>query len=353
MTPPPEPPPSCQDHVPVHDPGRQVAAMATELEAAAQRVMRSGWYVDGAEVGAFEREFRSYCGQNHCIAVANGTDALELALRAVGCRAGHEVVTVANAGMYATTACLQVGATPVFADIDPDTLLISPASVAKALSPQTIAVVVTHLYGKVADVPAVAEVLAGRRVAILEDCAQAHGARVSGRLAGTLGDIAAFSFYPTKNLGALGDGGAVLTGRSDLAERVRLLRQYGWERRFVSRVPYGRNSRMDELQASFLRAKLPKLDAWNARRRSVVERYRGARARGRRGTSSMNPLQIRPRTCASPGTLTGKRPALDWLTWGSPQRSTTLWLIIGRRHCVAYRGGPWTYQLRSGCRMRS
>ena len=250
--------------------------MASELEAAAQRVMRSGRYVDGSEIGGFEREFASYCGQNHCIAVANGTDALELALRTVGCRAGDEVVTVANAGMYATSACLQVGATPVFADIDPHTLLVSPASVSRALSPKTVAVVVTHLYGKVADVPGVAKVLKGRSVAIVEDCAQAHGARLGGKAAGTLGDIAAFSFYPTKNLGALGDGGAVLTGRADLAERVRALRQYGWERRFVSRVPYGRNSRMDELQASFLRAKLPRLDTWNARRRSVLKRYQDA-----------------------------------------------------------------------------
>ena len=249
-------------------------AMAAELQQAAVRVLRSGWYVDGAEVRAFEREFADYCGQPHCAAVSSGTDALEIALRALGCGPGDEVITVANAGMYAVTACLHVGAMPVFADIDGGTLLIAPESVEKALSPRTAAVVVTHLYGKLVDVPRIARVLDGRPVAILEDCAQSHGARAGAGHAGGLGDIAAFSFYPTKNLGGLGDGGAILTHRADLAAKVGEFRQYGWTRRFVARVPYGRNSRMDEIQAAFLRAKLPKLDAWNTRRRSIVARYR-------------------------------------------------------------------------------
>ena len=264
--------------VPLNDLKRQYLAVAAEVEAAVRATMARGWYVMGPEHDEFEREFAAYCQRRHAILVANGTDALEIALRTVGCRAGDEVITVANAGGYTTTACILIGATPVFADVDPATLTISPDSVAAALSPQTKAIVVVHLYGKMADVAGVKRAVAGRDIPIIEDCAQAHGAMFAGRRAGSLGDLAAFSFYPTKNLGAMGDAGAIVTDHPDHARRARMLRQYGWAEKYRAVLPEGRNSRLDELQAAILRRKLPRLDVWNERRRAIVGRYRDAAA---------------------------------------------------------------------------
>ncbi|HSE66985.1 MAG TPA: DegT/DnrJ/EryC1/StrS family aminotransferase, partial [Gemmatimonadales bacterium] len=216
-----------------------------------------------------------------CILVANGTDALELALRAihVSCPTGREVVAVPNAGGYATTACRQVGLVPVYADIEERSQLLAIESAVAALSGQTLAVVATHLYGGVVDVPALkrAMTMAGYgHVAILEDCAQAHGAHLGAAPVGSMGEIAAFSFYPTKNLGAMGDAGAVVTSDPGLAEAARKLRQYGWGSKYRVEMAGGRNSRMDEIQAAILDAMLPRLAGLNAERAQIHSRLRKA-----------------------------------------------------------------------------
>lgn len=264
--------------VPMNDLRRQTAGLRDELSEAIARVVASGSYVLGENVAAFERAFASYCGVAHCIGVASGTDALELGLRALQCGPGAEVVTVANAGMYATTAILTVGAQPVFADVDPTQMTMDPASLAGAISARTSAIVVTHLYGQLAAMDSLRAIAEPFGIPIVEDCAQAHGAERGGRKAGSFGTIACYSFYPTKNLGAFGDGGAVITDDAAVAERLRRLRQYGWRTKYESET-YGRNSRLDELQAAVLLAKLPYLDGWNERRRRIVETYR-ASARG-------------------------------------------------------------------------
>ncbi len=264
--------------VPFNDLGRVDAGLTARLRAAAVRVVDSGWYLLGPETDSFEAAFASFCDSTGSVAVGNGTDALEISLRAIGCVRGDDVVVVANAGMYATTACLAIGARPVFADVDPATLLATPERVRAVVTDQTTAVVVTHLYGAVVDVPAIRAVLPDS-VQIVEDAAQAHGARLGHRPVGSLGDVAAFSFYPTKNLGGLGDGGAVVTSDEDVLARARALRQYGWEERYVSTVPGGRNSRMDELQAALLSELLPGLPARNERRREIRNRYREALGR--------------------------------------------------------------------------
>lgn len=263
--------------IPIMDCRRQYQTLQSEIDAALSRVSGRGVYLHGPETQAFEQEFAEYCGVRHAAAVANGTDALELSLRALGCGPGAEVITVANAGMYASAATVLVGAVPIYVDVEPETLLMSLTSLERMVSERTRAVVVTHLYGRLCDVAAIRRVLGSREIAIVEDCAQAHGARSDkGVAAGSLGDLAAFSFYPTKNLGAFGDGGAVLTNSDALAERVRALSQYGWSDRFHAVLPKGRNSRLDELQAAVLRVKLSRLDRWNARRREIADRYREA-----------------------------------------------------------------------------
>jgi dTDP-4-amino-4,6-dideoxygalactose transaminase len=249
--------------------------MRQDIDAVVAEVLASGWYVLGPTVSAFEAEFAAYNGVPHCVSVANGTDALELALRAVGCGPGREVVTVANAGMYAGTSILAVGARPVFADVEPATMTMDPRSLEQVIGRETAAVLVTHLYGQLADMARLLAVTRTNGVPLIEDCAQAHGAERGGRKAGAAGTIGCFSFYPTKNLGALGDGGALLTDDGEVAERLRRLRQYGWRSRYVSE-DYGRNSRLDAIQAAVLRAKLPRLDGWNARRREIVATYRDA-----------------------------------------------------------------------------
>jgi dTDP-4-amino-4,6-dideoxygalactose transaminase len=271
--------PTVAPPVPLNDLQRQTASMRDEIGSAVAKVVASGRYVLGPNVSAFEAEFATYNGVPHCVSVANGTDAIELALRAVGCGVGSDVVTVANAGMYATTAILAVGARPVFADIEPTTMTMDPSSLERVVTRQTAAVVVTHLYGQLAYVERLLSVTHAHGVPLIEDCAQAHGAALHGRKAGAAGTIGCFSFYPTKNLGALGDGGALVTHDEQMAERLRRLRQYGWRSRYASES-YGRNSRLDEIQAAVLRAKLPRLDGWNARRREIVATYRRA-ARGR------------------------------------------------------------------------
>jgi dTDP-3-amino-2,3,6-trideoxy-4-keto-D-glucose/dTDP-3-amino-3,4,6-trideoxy-alpha-D-glucose/dTDP-2,6-dideoxy-D-kanosamine transaminase len=262
--------------VPLQDLSRSARELEAELTCACARVVRSGWFVLGEEVAHFEREFATWLGVAHVITVANGTDALELALRAVGVPAGAEVVQAANAGMYGTVATLAVGALPVYADIDPVRLSPRLTDLEKAVTPSTRAVILTHLHGWAADIAPIAAWCRAKGLPLIEDCAESHGASVDGRATGTWGDVGCFSFYPTKNLGALGDGGACTTGSAEIAQRLRLLRQYGWERRYLATLPGGRNSRLDEMQAALLRAKLPRLTAWNARRRAIAERYRHA-----------------------------------------------------------------------------
>ena len=244
--------------------------------------LSSGWFLNGSRAAAFCRNFADYIGVRHCVAVANGTDALEIAMRTlieVRKPAGREVVTVANAGGYATIACRLLGLLPVYADIESASQLASIESVLAALSDDTALVVATHLYGGVLDVRRLRSTMdaAGYgHVPILEDCAQAHGARLDGTCVGSLGDIACFSFYPTKNLGAFGDAGAITTGDPELAEHADRLRQYGWTAKYRIDIAGGRNSRMDEVQAAILDALLPDLDAANRRRSEIVGRYASA-----------------------------------------------------------------------------
>jgi dTDP-4-amino-4,6-dideoxygalactose transaminase len=240
------------------------------LDAAA-RVLASRWFVLGEEASAFEREFAAYCRTRHCVGVANGTDALELALRAVGVAKGDAVAVVANAGYYGCTALAAIGAHPAFVDID-DTLTMSPAALG-ALMPRPKAVVVTHLYGRLAAIEAIVAIADEAGVPVIEDCAQAHGASRNGRRAGSFGAAGCFSFYPTKNLGAAGDAGAVVTSDEQVASRLRELRQYGWTTKYRVERAGGRNSRLDEIQAAFLRVKLPRLESWNSARRAVARRY--------------------------------------------------------------------------------
>jgi len=244
-----------------------------EITSVLAAVAASGWYVLGAECHAFEEEFAAYCGIRFSVGVGNGTDALELALKAAGVRAGDRVVTVANAGMYSSIAILAAGAAPMFVDVDDETMLMSPASLMEAPLSSVAAIIVTHLYGRMANMPEILALAAEHGIPVIEDCAQAHGAAFAGRRAGSWGAMGCFSFYPTKNLGALGDGGAVVTDDELLAAKVRQLRQYGWKEKYRSTLPGGRNSRLDELQAAVLRIKLPYLDHWNQRRREIAKKY--------------------------------------------------------------------------------
>lgn len=244
-----------------------------ELDEAAARVMESGWYILGAEVEAFEAEFAEYCEAKHCVGVANGLDALHLILRGCGIGEGDEVIVPSNTYIATWLAVSYAGATPVPVEPDERTYNLDPARTQAAITSRTKAIIAVHLYGQPAEMDALNEIAAPHGIKVIEDAAQAHGARYKGRRAGALGDAAAFSFYPGKNLGALGDGGAITTDDAQLADAVRVLRNYG------SRVKYynehkGFNSRLDELQAALLRAKLPKLDEWNARRQKIAEQYR-------------------------------------------------------------------------------
>lgn len=261
--------------IPVNALDRHISPIAEELTRVATSVIGSGYYVLGPCVKAFEHEFAAYCGVSDCIGVANGTEALELGLRSLGITQGNRVAVVANAAMYGTTAVLACGAEPVFVDIDPITHTLDPKSLEATLAATPVdAVIVTHLYGRLADMEAIMALARKHSFAVFEDCAQAHGARdASGRRAGSFGKAASFSFYPTKNLGAIGDGGAVVTNDPELADTLRKLRQYGWTSKYRNELPGGRNSRLDEMQAAFLRIMLPLLDGWNARRRAIANRY--------------------------------------------------------------------------------
>lgn len=260
--------------VPFGDFKRQYEPQQDQLEAALLRVARSGWYILGAEVAAFEDEFARFLNARHCVAVGNGTDALILALRALRLPAGSEVITVANAAGYGAVAIREAGLVPRFADVDEHTRNMSPQSLAAAVTPRTRAVLPVHLYGRPAPLDAIAAVCERYELELVEDCAQSHGATYHERRTGTIGRLGCFSFYPSKNLGGLGDGGAIVTDDAELAERLRRLRVYGWERKYHSVDSGGINSRLDELQAAVLRVRLAYLDAANELRRERAAWYR-------------------------------------------------------------------------------
>jgi len=257
--------------IPVADPHAQYAARKGDIDAAIARVLAAGRYVLGDEVAALEKELAAAHGVAHGVGVGTGTDALVVALRALGVQPGDEVVTVAHTAVATVAAVRLAGATPVLVDVDAHDG-IDPDGLARALSTRTRAVIAVHLYGMPVDLDAVVAVCARAGVPLVEDCAQAHGARWRGRPVGSFGAAGCFSFYPTKNLGALGDGGMLVTGDAALATRARRLREYGWEERYVSATE-GTNSRLDELQAAVLRVKLAGLDADNARRRAIAAVY--------------------------------------------------------------------------------
>lgn len=259
------------------DPKANYLAHKREIDEVIQQTLDGGWYILGKAVSAFEREFAGYLGAKHGVGVANGTDALHLALRACGVGAGDVVITVAHTAVATVAAIEMTGASPLLVDIDPATFTISPEAVEDAIKTwrgegKVKAITPVHLYGHPADMQAICDVARRHDLKVIEDCAQAHGATINGQKVGTFGDAAAFSFYPTKNLGALGDGGAVATNNPEVAERVRLLREYGWRERYVSDVA-GFNSRLDEIQAAILRVKLKYLDEENARRREIARIY--------------------------------------------------------------------------------
>jgi aminotransferase EvaB len=254
----------------------QLAAMRGEVDAAVARVLASGTLILGPEVQRFEQAFAAFAGGPgavlHAVGVNSGTDAIAIALWAFGVGPGDEVVTVPNTAVPTVSAIRMTGATPVFCDVDPRTALLDAEKLAARLTPRTKAVVPVHLYGNAADVPAIQKITRGKGIRVLEDCAQAHGARLQGRHVGTFGDAAAFSFYPTKNLGAYGDGGLCLTADAELARQMRRIRMYGFEGSYYSERE-GINSRLDELQAAILSVKLARLPAWVARRRELARRY--------------------------------------------------------------------------------
>ena len=246
---------------------------APQVEAAIRRVIARGWFILGPEVEAFEHEFASAVGLAHAVGVATGTDALTLSLRALGIGTGDEVITTPLSAAYTALAIMLAGARPVFADLDPDWLTIDPTAIEAAIGPRTAAILPVHLYGQAADMRAITAVAGRHGLAIVEDCCQAHLATCDGQPVGSFGAAAAFSFYPTKNLGALGDGGAVGTNDAALASRITRLRNGGQTARYVH-AELGINSRLDELQAAVLRARLPFLPSWIARRRALAGQYR-------------------------------------------------------------------------------
>jgi len=254
------------------NPQAQYQAHKAEIDTAILRVLDKGWYILGEETKTFESEFAAYIGVAYGIGVGSGTEALHIALAACGIGPGDEVITVSHTAVATVAAIELAGATPVLVDIEPDYFTLDPDKLESAISPRTKAIIPVHLYGQPADLAPILEIARRHGVRVIEDCAQAHGAMYGERRVGAWGDIACFSFYPTKNLGALGDGGMVVTNDAALAERARLLREYGWAERYVSHIP-GWNSRLDEVQAAVLRVKLRYLDADNAMRARRAQDY--------------------------------------------------------------------------------
>lgn len=254
------------------NPLEQYRSYKEEIDTAIQSVLQSGWYILGNEVAAFEAEFSSYIGVEHGIGVSSGTEALHLALKACGVGPGDEVITVSHTAVATVAAIELCGASVVFVDIEPDYFTLDPSKLEAVFTPYTKAVIPVHIYGQAADLRPILEISRAHGLYVIEDCAQAHGANYQGQRVGSWGDMACFSFYPTKNLGALGDGGMVVTGDSVLAEKARMLREYGWQSRYISEQA-GWNSRLDEIQAAILRVKLRYLDEDNLRRLEIANEY--------------------------------------------------------------------------------
>lgn len=258
--------------IPFLDVHAAYAELRHEVDEAIRRVLDSGTYILGEEVESFEREFATYCGARHCVAVGNGLDALRLGLLALGVKPGDEVIVPSNTYIATWLAVSQCGATPVPVEPDERTHNLNPALVEEALSPRTSCILPVHLYGQPVNLEPILAIAASRGIRVLEDAAQAHGSRYNGARVGAHGDAVAWSFYPGKNLGGLGDGGAVTTHHADVADRIRVLGNYGSREKYVHEVQ-GINSRLDPIQAAILRVKLKHLDEWNRRRQSIAELY--------------------------------------------------------------------------------
>jgi len=258
--------------IPVANPKAQYDAYARDIDQAVRKVISGGWYILGEQIGLFEKEFAGFIGSRFCIGCASGTDALILALKSVGIQPGDEVITVSHSAVATVAAIELAGGVPVFADIHPLSRCMNPARISALVSEKTKVILPVHIYGQPALMEEILSLARQHHLKVIEDCAQAHGAEIEGKKVGTFGDIGTFSFYPTKNLGALGDGGAVVTNSSELAEYLKALREYGWKERYISAFP-GMNSRLDEIQAAILRVKLSHLSKDNARRREIAEHY--------------------------------------------------------------------------------
>jgi dTDP-4-amino-4,6-dideoxygalactose transaminase len=270
--------------VPFVDFKREYQSIKPEIDQAIQSVLDSGYFILGEKVKALEAAFAAYCGVQYAVGVASGTDALHLAMRACGIGAGDEVITVANTCVPTVAAIAMAGGTPVFVDIDPQTFTLDPEQIEKAITPRTKAILPVHLYGRCADMEPILRIARHYGLWAIEDCAQAHGATYRGVKAGALGDVGCFSFYPTKNLGAFGDAGMVVTNNVEIAQTVRMLRSYGETERYRHQIK-GFNSRLDELQAAILLAKLPHLEAWNGKRLEIATAYQ----KGLQGTGIVCP----------------------------------------------------------------
>ena len=263
--------------IPLVDLTGAYAELRGEIDAAVGSVLASGWYVGGPELQAFEQDYATYCQAAHCVGVGNGLDALHLTLRALGVEAGDEVIVSSNSFIATLLAVSMVGARPVMVEPDPRTHNMDPAAIEAAITPRTRVVLPTHLYGQPADLDPILGIVRRHGLKLVEDAAQAHGARYKGQRIGAHGDAVTWSFYPTKNLGAMGDGGAVTTNDPAIADRIRTLGNYGSTVRYVNETR-GTNSRLDPLQAAVLRVKLRYLDAWNDRRRAIANLYAQALA---------------------------------------------------------------------------
>ncbi len=265
--------PADYEAIPFLDLTRQYSKYKYEFKMAIDRVLKSGIYASGAEAEAFESEFADYYGSSHCISASSGTQALEIGLAALGLGPGDGVVTVANGGMHSTTAIRAIGATPQFAEVDPLTLTMSPDGLLEVITEQTRAVIVTHLYGRVADIETIAGIAESRNFLLVEDCFQANGASLNGKFVGTFGQLGGFCFAPAKNLGALGKAGAIITPEADIAQNARRIRLNGDDLPRDAQLAWSRSRFLDEIQAAVLRVKLPLLEEMNLSRRMIAQTY--------------------------------------------------------------------------------
>jgi len=258
--------------IPCANPKAQYLSYRDHINSAIQRVLDSGWYVLGEEVAGFEKEFAQFNTVYHAVGVGSGTEALHIALRALDIGQGDEVITTAHTAVATASAIDLAGAKPIFVDIEPDFFTIDPDLIEDAITPKTKAIIPVHIYGQPCNMDAIMEIANKNNLKVIEDCAQTHGAEYNGKRVGSIGDVGCFSFYPTKNLGAIGDGGALVTNDDQLAEKIKLFREYGWKERYISSKE-GWNSRLDELQAAILHVKLKHLDEDNSRRNKHAKIY--------------------------------------------------------------------------------